>query len=395
MKRILIISPTFPYPKDTGAKIRIYNTIKELSKKHQIDLMAMTIDNVTNNHISKIKEYTNDIYIYKIESSRYIPAIKTLLTKKPYRFNKFWDQEFFNKVQKKLKNNNYDIIWCNFLNMAIYLTDSHIKGSYVILDQHNADEMFWHSYLDSKNLIYKFLAKKNIANLKEIRKDYVDKFDLILSVSEKDKKFTKSWLSSNIEIYVAPNGVDIDYFNSKNNKDTNGKNIIFCGSMDVTMNIEAVKDFVKHVFPQIKQKLPEVKFWIVGRNPTESICNLENESIIVTGTVDDVRPYYNKAKVSIAPFKYGGGTKLKVTESLSMQVPMVSTKIGAQGIKVVDGEHILIEDDWKEFADAVIKLFEDKELYNMMSLKGRKFVEKHYSWKGIINNLQNKYTEIF
>lgn len=395
MKDILVISPTFPYPSDAGAKIRIYNTIKELSKNHRINLMSMTTDNVENSHISHMNSFCDDIYVYKIKSNRYIPSIKTLLTKKPYRVNKFLNKEFAKIINEELKENNYDIIWCNFFNMAVYLKDSYIRNSYVILDQHNADEIFWQSYVDSKNIVHKFLAKKNIINLRGFREKHIDKFDLILSVSKQDKEFTEKWLSSDIDVSMVPNGVDISYYNNENKVGVKEKNIIFCGSMDVTMNIEAVKDFVKHVFPKVKREIPGVKFWVVGRNPVESIRNLSNDSIIVTGTVDDVRPYYEKAKISVAPFEFGGGTKLKVTESLAMGVPMVATSIGAQGIDVVDEEHILVRDDWDEFAKGIIELFNCREKYNKLLLQGRKFVEENYSWKGIIKNLQEEYEEVF
>jgi len=395
MKKILVLSPVFPSPPDNGAKIRIYNIIKELSKNHKITLLSLSDKEVEYSHIDIMKEFCDKIYYERINKSKTFSLIKTLYNKKSYRINKFEKKGFKNKVNRFLGKINFNIIWCNFLNMSVYLDNINPEDYYIILDQHNADELAWKTYYkNSTNIFYKLFSKRNIKNIRIIRERNIHMFNLILSVSDRDKKFTEKVIDNSINVKVVPNGVDINYFKPKPGKEGKNKNIIFCGSMDVTMNIRAVKDFVEYVMPKVRREIPEAKLWIVGRNPVESIFNLENDFIKVTGSVDDVRPYYEKAAVSVAPFKFGGGTKLKIAESLAMKVPVVATSIGVQGIDVVDGEHLLINDEWDEFAGSVIEVLTNEKLAGKLSENGRKLVERKYSWKKIVEDFTFK-TKIF
>jgi len=143
-------------------------------------------------------------------------------------------------------------------------------------------------------------------------------------------------------------------------------------------------NFVPQVFPLIKEKVPEAKLYIVGRNPSKKILDLRSNSIIVTGTVSDVRKYYHIAKVSIAPFRLGGETKLKVLESLSMGVPIVSTSVGVQGINTLVCKAIFVRDDWVQFAKEIVKILQDKINYISLAKDGKLFVEEKYCWETII-----------
>jgi glycosyltransferase involved in cell wall biosynthesis len=144
----------------------------------------------------------------------------------------------------------------------------------------------------------------------------------------------------------------------------------------------------------VKREVKDAKFWVVGRNPPRSIRKFSDDDIVVTGSVDDVRPYYAKASVAVAPFEFGGGTKLKILEALSSNVPMVSTSIGAQGLDVKDEVHLLIRDDWTNFQESLVRLLNDFNLWKKLAVNGRKFVETYYSWDVIIKNFIKTHQDI-
>lgn len=157
--------------------------------------------------------------------------------------------------------------------------------------------------------------------------------------------------------------------------------------MDITMNMDAVARFAKDIFPFVRRSVPDAEFWIVGRNPGTTVRRLESVAgIRVTGSVSDVRPYYEKARVAIAPFRYGGGTKLKVLEAMAVGVPVVATKVGSQGIEAVPGQHLFIEDKSEEFAQRVIDLLRNSDLWRTMSVAARRLVEPKYSWTSIMSD---------
>ncbi|GAJ19523.1 unnamed protein product, partial [marine sediment metagenome] len=173
-------------------------------------------------------------------------------------------------------------------------------------------------------------------------KDHFNDFSSIITVSDLDKQLVKN-LSGHNNVFVVENGVDVSYF--KPLETTKINCVIFSASMDAFSNQNAVHYFMDKIFPLIKRELSDVKFYIVGRNPNNSIRNLaKRKDVIVTGTVDDVRPFIAKAYVNVVPLQVGGGTRLKILEAMSMGIPVVSTPVGAEGLKVKHYENILIAD---------------------------------------------------
>ena len=161
--------------------------------------------------------------------------------------------------------------------------------------------------------------------------------------------------------------------------------------MDIRMNQHAVIWFLKRVFPMIQHQVPDIQFWIVGRNPPPHIRALDDEkSIIVTGTVSDVRDYYAQADVFIIPSRMGGGTKLKTLEAMAIGLPIVSTSIGAQGLNIQSGHHLYIEDSPNKFAKGVIALLQNDEKARAIGEEARAFVQKHHDWETIVSHVANK-----
>jgi len=215
----------------------------------------------------------------------------------------------------------------------------------------------------------------------------LQRVDVILSVSEEDAAFTRARLPNPAtKVWVVPNGVEIGSFVP--NRPLPENRIIFCGAMDILMNIDAVVRFARRVFPEVREIVPDAEFWIVGRNPDDKVRALDSiPGVKVTGQVADVRPYYAKSKVAVAPFRYGGGTKLKVLEAMALGVPVVATPIGCQGIKCVSGKHLLVEEAEEEFALSVVNLLNDDVLWKSIVVEARRLVEQRYSWEKILEKV--------
>jgi glycosyltransferase involved in cell wall biosynthesis/uncharacterized HAD superfamily protein/hypoxanthine phosphoribosyltransferase len=158
------------------------------------------------------------------------------------------------------------------------------------------------------------------------------------------------------------------------------KDILFIGSFVHLPNVDAVVYFLKEIFPLIKQRMPDVRFYIVGSNPPKQVLSLQSDAIVVTGYVKDVAPYFDNCKVFVAPLRYGAGVKGKINQSMSYGLPVVTTSIGAEGIELIDGENTLIADEPEEFAEKVAILYEDEKLWNKLSQSSIKNVEQYYSY---------------
>ncbi|MBU4035656.1 MAG: glycosyltransferase, partial [Proteobacteria bacterium] len=143
----------------------------------------------------------------------------------------------------------------------------------------------------------------------------------------------------------------------------------------------------RNILPLIRQEYPEIRFSIVGKNPPYAIQNLAEGRIVVTGIVPDVRPYFARARVVVVPLLVGGGTRLKILESMAMGRPIVSTTLGAEGISARHGEHLMLADEPAVFAKNVVELINNPEKSQAMGQTARKFVKQHFDWTSITNSL--------
>jgi glycosyltransferase involved in cell wall biosynthesis len=189
-------------------------------------------------------------------------------------------------------------------------------------------------------------------------------------------------------IQVVATGVDTGFF-SPGPVDRASRALVFTGSMDWLPNEDAMLYFCREILPAIRRREPDVTLSIVGRAPTPAVRNLAAEhGVTVTGRVDDVRPFMHDAAVYVVPLRIGGGTRLKIFEAMAMGKAVVSTTVGAEGLPVRDGEHVLLADDPPSFADAVIRLLHDVECRQRLARAARQLVTDQYDWAAVAVELE-------
>jgi glycosyltransferase involved in cell wall biosynthesis len=207
-------------------------------------------------------------------------------------------------------------------------------------------------------------------------------FDGVIMVSAEDVELVRQKYGLDNVLGDVPAGVDADYFQPCKGEGERPATVGFLGSMDWMPNVEAVKWFAGDIFPVLKEGVPGLRLLVIGRRPPPSIRALASQDaqIEVTGTVDDVRPFLARCDLLVVPLLSGGGTRIKIMESLAAGLPVVSTAIGAEGLGLVDGEHLLIADSGPEFVAAVSRLIADEELRQRLIAAGRELVRTRYSW---------------
>ena len=219
------------------------------------------------------------------------------------------------------------------------------------------------------------------------------KFDAVTCTSDIDAAvFQRHCAKDAIEII--PNGVDITHYLPDFTTEAPA-HLIYIGSMDWYPNEDAVAFFADEVLPRIQEKVPDVRFSIVGGNPSGRVQKLaERDGVVVTGRVPEIKPYFAEATVFVVPLRIGSGTRLKILEALAMGKAIVSTTVGAEGLDLKDGEEIFIADEPIAFADAVTRLLMDSELRRRIGENGRARVERDYDWRSIGEKLYGVYTKI-
>lgn len=359
MKKILFLTNLIPYPLDNGGKIKSYNTVKALSQNYSIDMICFCNEEYEKKHIKNISEIVDEIEVIPKTVIRSASLkvflydyIKSLFSLKPYNIYKFFDKRFKKALIKKLKENEYEFIYVDHLPMMVY--QKKIKDQKVILDQHNVESLiFKRMIMNSENLVKKILGYFEYIKLKEFERSSLLKSNHVICLSEDDRKeLLKLGLSKN-KISVLPIHLTV-YKNYEYKKVTNDVfNILFLGSMSWYPNQQGIKWFMEQVWPNISKD--RFKIYIVGSNPPDIIKKYhDNRNVFVTGYVENVDEYISKCNISIVPLFVGSGQRVKIIESFAKKIPVISTSIGAEGIKHTSGKDLIIANDQTEFVNSLL-----------------------------------------
>lgn len=382
--RILIVWRGLPN-QNHPSFARPYYFIKNYGSKHSITLLArdISIPGSKPDRLEKFLERLEkiDVHYPKSFSGKVLASLfnrfsySNLRYTRDFNFAKLYHPQFQNKLNEILKEEKFDIIYSDFF------ACDYVKKvkSPVILEFFSPllyrQEIFWkHGLLKDKLFVastyflYKFF---------EVHK--YRKFDAGIFVTKTHLELSKPYIPR--KYFVIPPGVDTNYF--KPMKIPEDNLILFTGSMSYIPNVLSVIHFIKKIYPTVKKEVSKVRFYVVGRSPDRRLLELSNKdnSIIITGAVNDVRPYFSKASVFVNPIIVDdGGIKNKVLEAMAMGKAIVSTSLGARDIGATHRENMLIADNPKEFSDNVIHLLQDEELRKKLGRNARKFVKKNYSW---------------
>lgn len=401
---ILWLSHNVPYPPKTGVLQRNYNLIKEASKIGNIYLIAVFQKNILpiNFDLVEIKRELGkfcteiEIIYLPIDSSKLIwfyTAIKSLFTRDPFASNWLKSSQIKQSIEKLLGKVNFNIVHYDTISFAhYYCLTKHIT---CILNHHNVESHLMERRAKiEKNPFKRFYFKQESKKLKHYEKYYCDKFQLNFTVSESDKNLLQK-VNPKIKCEIIPNGVDIAYFTRKKEQRVRGQ-LLFAGGMNWYPNRDAVLCLVKDIWPKIRKKYPETTMTIVGANPPQEIIELSNTDrrLKVTGFVDDVRPYFIRADMYLCPMRDGGGTRLKVLDTLSMETVLISTTMGCEGVNITPNENVLIADTPREFSNQVGRVLNDSHFRSILVNNGRKLIEQQYSWSVIGERLKNTYQSI-
>jgi glycosyltransferase involved in cell wall biosynthesis len=212
-----------------------------------------------------------------------------------------------------------------------------------------------------------------------------------------DEKFSRAYIGASAEIKVLANGVDETFFDRAKFPPlpASDPTILFCGAMDYSPNVSGLQWYFRECDPLLRGRLPSRRVLIVGKNPLPEVLAFgEIPGVTVTGEVPDVRPFYQQAWVQMVPLLIGGGTRLKIVESLCLGTPVVSTTIGAQGLDLRHGEHLLLADESADFARALGDLLGDPPLRMRLAEAGRSQVLARYTWRQLGLELSNYYAAL-
>lgn len=388
--RILVVTPELPYPPDQGGRIRMLQIIKGLAANHEVHLVSNVFSPLSDEENREIAACCQSVsYVVKPYSLwRSIWRLgKSLLVRKPYILSKYYSVRLSRLVQTAVTKLNPD---CIIFESQYLIECTQNIDVPVIVDFHDIASQLYESFAADPNFsLKKIHGKIQRRFIHQLERDLPHQVAACTVVSETDQQYLQV-LSGARNIFVAPNGVDLDYFNPHLDYLYAGyeSDFIFVGSMDYYPNHDAALFFSKEVMPLIWENEADLTFTIVGRNPSPAVLGLQvDKRIRVTDTVKDVRPYLRAATIVVIPIRMGAGSRIKVLEAAAMSKPIVATPIGLEGIDFRHQEHALIANDPAQLAAGCWELVQNPQTRAELGHNAQMAVQAAYSWENCVNCL--------
>jgi len=386
--KILFVTARFPYPPEKGDKAIPYYRLKYLSQTHEITLLTFYETKKELRHMDKIKPYCKEMVAIKksILKSLFNMLVFGFFSKFPFQVLYYRYGTFRKELLRLLAAGDFDILHVYMLRIAGYGEDVQLPKIVELIDSMQLNfqrRMQLETF--PKNLFFRL----ELARLIPYENRLVKKYHRAIVVSKKDRDYIGHENVVDISL-----GVNTDEFKKKGDLADN-KTIVFTGNMGYFPNKNALLWFLKKCFDLIRQKVPDVRLIIAGKNPGAKIKRYDDgEAVRVLGYVDSIADVLNTARVAVAPMQAGSGMQFKILEAMACGLPVVTTSIGLGAIPAKNKKTALIADEPGDFANCCITLLNDYSVANSIGQKSMQMVRKMFSWEKNISSLIRLYQEV-
>jgi polysaccharide biosynthesis protein PslH len=392
----LFITEQFPWPLNDGGNLRTWHVLEGLCRDRRVTLLS---HEPAHSHADAARLPANLDRAMTVAKPALVQRLWSNVrrlgaTRWPLFILKNWSEPLLALADELLARGSFDAIHFNHLDTAAFALVRNWPQAKVF-DTHNClAAMAGQVARERTNPLRSWIFAREARLLERLERRVALLMNTSLVCSRDDgQKFRHVCSEGNYD--VVPNGVDTDYFQGTQSGDPEQGTIVLTGAMNYYPNEQAALFFCRDVLPLVRAAGRLVRTYIVGKQPTPRVKALHNDrDIFVTGAVPDVRPYVERAGAVIVPLQHGSGTRLKILEAFAMGKPVVSTRLGAEGIEAADGREILLADDATQFAARVVQLLDDRELGSKMGLAARRLVESRYAWPGIQERVRAVYSRL-
>jgi glycosyltransferase involved in cell wall biosynthesis len=385
--RILWIKTELLHPLDKGGRIRSYQMLRSLSRQHHVTYLCLDDGLAAPDALERAREYAQEIVVVpfraptKMSPAFFAALLRNLFSSLPYVIARYRSPKLREEVRRLSAST--DLIISDFLFSSVNVPDG--LPAPTVLFQHNVEATIWqrHVAVPQHPLRRTYMRLQWRRMLRHESRE-CRRFSHVVAVSDLDADIIRREYGVSSVGHV-PTGVDLSYFCASRPRPRHSRELVFVGSMDWMPNDDGIRWFASEIFRRIQERVPGACLTVVGRSPSPGLRELaaRNPAIEVTGTVADVRPYLERAAVSVVPLRIGGGTRLKIYEMMAMGVPVVSTTIGAEGLPIRHGEHLLIADSADEQVSVLCALLTDQARADLLAANALRHVQEHCSWDAV------------
>jgi GT2 family glycosyltransferase/glycosyltransferase involved in cell wall biosynthesis len=387
-KNILFICPYIPCVGVHAGAGRMYTMIKLLSQRHQVSVVTFIDKESELKYVPELEEYCQEVVAIH-RKPPYRRRHPLLL--EPFVVSEFNSSPMEVEIRRLLSERDFDIVQVEYTQMAQYVPNT--ARFCTLLTEHEVAFATHRRAFGSLPFSWeKFKALMGWLMMVDYELKACRRFDKVVALTDADRKDLLTF-EPKLDIEVVPMAVDCSCFMPQDMPEE-PNTLVFIGYFRHSPNVHGIMRFCREILPLIRQEIPETKLFIVGSSPPDEIIRLgKMDNVVVTGWVEDIKPYIARSSVYVAPLWLGTGMRVKILEAWGMARPVVTTSIGSQGIDCTPGEDVLIADDPQGFAAQTVRLLTDKALREKLGRNGRKQVEAKYDWEIIIRRVEEMYDE--
>jgi glycosyltransferase involved in cell wall biosynthesis len=391
--RVLVVYPYVPYPVVRGTFQRTFHLLAQLGRRHEIDLFCLDAEE-SGPHRPVFEAFCRRV---RFQRFRHPPWPSLFGSRLPHPLPttvRHWhDPAAHAALGEFARDRTYDLIlFCDLVLWPYVRRLPHRCPR--VMDRSRVDLLFQTEELRTLRLSWKerFLRRENLWKLRRFERAAARELTATVVCGPDDETFMRREVDPTARLLVLANGCDPAYFDQDlfPPDPPAAPSWLFCGAMDYSPNVDGIRWYFDTADAAARAALPDRRVNLVGKSPVPAVRELGSRpGVTVTGEVPDVRPHYQRNHLQIVPLRIGGGTRLKIVESLAIGCPVVSTTLGAQGLDLRDGEHLLLADRPEDFAAAVVRLARDAGLRDRLRTAGRRQVLAHYGWPTLAARLDN------
>ncbi len=398
MARILLLTQVLPFPPDSGPKVKTYHVLKYLARQHEVTLVSFARGDQSSDiaHLRKLCAAVHTAPMTRPVWRDGLALGRSVLSGQPWMMLRDDRAEMRALIDAVCDARRFDFVHADQLNMAQYARRARARtpGLKTVLDLHNALWVLYRRQAANMGGPRKLLLERDWRLLKSYEAAACAEFDHVMAVSEEDRAaLAEAGASGAGKILVVPITVDGDE-KPVVSRAVGASHILHIGTMYWPPNIDAIRWFVGEVLPLIRAERPDVVFDCVGSRPPQDLIDLgaRDSRINVTGYVADALPFHEQAAVTIVPVLAGGGVRVKILDWMAQGMPIVTTTVGCEGIRVLHGESAMIADTPADFARAVLAVLADRALADRLGVNARATFERLYDYRAALKPMDQIYT---
>lgn len=382
---ILFLCHRIPYPPNKGDKIRSYNLLLWLAQRYEVSLGAFVDNDADWAHTAHLDDLCAHTCFLPMPAgvSKALKAAGAVLRRRAISVELYRAADMMQWVTSIVTTHKPDHVLVFSSAMGLYLDALPDTRPQVLVDFVDVDSQKWQQYSQEKSWPFSWLFRREATRLLEHDRKLANAADRSFFVSEKEAELFRLLVpTARDKVFALANGVDTEFFDPDAELISpyaeQGISLVFTGAMDYWPNVDAVEWFSHKVMPLLNAAAVHATLYIVGSNPAAAVRRLHGGNIVVTGTVDDIRPYIGAADIIVAPLRVARGIQNKVLEAMAMRRVVVTTPSGAEGIEATSGVHYWVLEEPQEFADAIAAIAVAPD--PAMGVAAREFVLERFSW---------------